>query len=147
MSAAKLFSEIFDEFKKAIIDQERILILRKYDHRRFRDFLAIAFNPAFQFDVEVPQYIPAREPAGLNNTYLDVEVPKLYRFIIGHPKRVTDIKPDRQTKLLQGVLESLHKDEAELLCNLIRKDLKIDFLTAKLVKEAFPDINIQLENE
>lgn len=143
MSAAKLYSEIFDEFKKAITDNERILILRKYDHSKFRDFLAITFNPIFQFDVEIPSYRPALEPAGLNHTYLDVEVSKLYRFIIGHPKRTTYITPKRQSALLCTVLESLHKDEAELLCNLINKNLKIDHLTDELVLKAFPDINIE----
>lgn len=145
MSAAKLYSEIFDEFKKAITDNERINILRKYDHARFRDFLTIAFNPMFQFDVEIPSYRPAIEPAGLNHTYLDVEVPKLYRFIIRHPKRITHLTPQRQAALLNTVLESLHKDEATLLCNLIRKNLQVDHLTAKLVLEAFPDINIKVE--
>ncbi len=40
-----------------------------------------AFNPYVKFDVEVPEYRPSIEPAGLNHTYLDMEVSKLYRFI------------------------------------------------------------------
>ncbi len=142
MSSEKLYSEIFQEFSTKESDEDRIGVLRKYDHIRFRDFLAIAFNPDFQFDCPIPNYRPSKEPAGLNLTYLDQEITKLYRFIIGHPKRTTNITPDRQEKLLLVVLESLHYDEAELLVKLIKKDLQIEHLTADLVKLAFPDINI-----
>lgn len=142
MSSEKLYSEIFDEFSAAELKSDKIAVLKKYDHPRFRDFLAIALNPMFQFDVEIPNYRPAIEPAGLNFTYLDMEVPKLYRFIKNHPKRTTNITPEKQKSLLVVVLESLHKDEADLLVKCIKKDLNIKFLTPKLIKEAFPDINI-----
>lgn len=142
MSSEKLYSEIFDEFIVAESKSDKIAILRKYDHPRFRDFLAIALNPMFQFDVEIPNYRPANEPAGLNYTYLDTEVSKLYRFIKNHPRRTTDITPEKKKSLLVVVLESLHKDEADLLVRCIRKDLKIQNLTSELVKEAFPGINV-----
>lgn len=142
MSSEKLYSEIFDEFNIAESKSDKIAILRKYDHPRFRDFLVIALNPMFQFDVEIPNYRPAIEPAGLNFTYLDMEVPKLYRFIKNHPKRTTNITPEKQKSLLVVVLESLHKDEADLLVKCIKKDLNVKFLTPKLIKEAFPDINL-----
>lgn len=142
MSSEKLYSEIFDEFSDAELKSDKIAVLKKYDHPRFRDFLVIALNPMFQFDVEIPNYRPAIEPAGLNFTYLDMEVPKLYRFIKNHPKRTTNITPEKQKSLLVVVLESLHKDEADLLVKCIKKDLNVKFLTPKLIKEAFPDINL-----
>jgi len=36
----------------------------------------------------------------------------------------------------------LHADEARLLVHLFEKDLKVKYLTKKLVKEAFPQINL-----
>lgn len=140
MSAEKLYSEVFEEFEKATSRKEKIDVLRKYDHPRFREFLKYAFDPGILFDVEIPKYRPAVEPAGLNFTYLDQEVQKLYRFIVNHPKRTTNIPPEKQKSLLVVVLESLHKDEAVLLTNLINKDLKVKGLTAKLIKEAFPEM-------
>jgi hypothetical protein len=142
MSSEKLFSEIFEEFDLAETRSQKIAVLKKYDHPRFRDFLAISMNPSFEFDVEVPNYRPAPEPAGLNYAYLDTEVPRLYRFIKNHPKRTSNITPEKQKSLLTVVLESLHKDEADLLVRCIKRDLNIKFLTPKLVKEAFPDINV-----
>lgn len=141
MSAAKLYSEIFEEFEKEQSREGKIRTLRKYDHPRLREFLFYAFNEGVKFDVEIPPFRPAVEPAGLNYTYLDIEVPKLYRFIVGHPKR-TPITPEKQKSLLVVVLESLHKDEAYLLVRLIKKDLEIDHLNKNLVKEAFPELNI-----
>ena len=137
MSAEKLYSEVFDEFEKAETKADRIAILRKYDHPRFRDFLSCALNPNIEFDVEVPKYRPAEEPAGLNFTYLDIEMMKIYRFIKGHPKRPPGLTPQKQKQLLLVILESLHKDEAEIMVQLVQKKFKVNHLTTKLVQEAY----------
>jgi hypothetical protein len=39
-------------------------------------------------------------------------------------------------------LESIHKDEAELLIKVMKREAKIPYLTAQIVKEAFPGINL-----
>jgi hypothetical protein len=138
MSAETLYSEIFDEFQKAETKQDRIAVLRKHDHKTFRQFLAYAFNPNIKFDVEIPNYRPAPEPVGLNYTYLNLEVPKLYRFIVGHPKRSPNLSGKKQTQILLVILEALYKDEADLLVRLLKKDLGVKYLTPKLIKEAYP---------
>ena len=138
MAADKLYSEIFEDFDKAKNKQERLAVLRKYDHPRFREFLNYAFNTHVKFDVEIPSYRPAIEPAGLNSTYLSTEVTKMYRFIVGHPQRPEGLSDLKKKQLLTVILESLHKDEAELMCKLIKKDLGVKYLTMNLVLEAFP---------
>jgi hypothetical protein len=141
---AKLYSEILAEFDTAPTRADKIAVLKKNDHPRFRNFLAMVYNPDIKFDVEIPTYRPAIEPAGLNYTYLDIEVSKLYRFITNHPKlegKVLDEK--RKKSLLTVTLESLHKDEAELLVKAIKnKDLGVKFLTSRIIKDAYPDINL-----
>lgn len=137
-----LYSEILDEFDKAETRADKIAVLRKHDHPRLREFFWYAFSEEVQFDVQVPKYKPAVEPAGLNMSYLHMEVPKLYRFVINHPKRTPGLNGSRQQNLLIGILESVHKDEAEILVKLINKDLKIKYLTANIVKEAYPGINL-----
>jgi hypothetical protein len=138
MIDGKLYSEILDEFQKAQTKQERIAVLKKYDHKNFREFLYYALEPTVEFDVEVPNYRPAPEPAGLNYTYLDLEVKKLYRFIKDHKLRPAGLTPQKQKQLLVVVLESLYKDEAELLVKVVQKKFKIPNLTIKLVQEAYP---------
>jgi hypothetical protein len=140
MSAEKLYSEIFEDFDKCTTKNERIALLRKHDNSRFRSFLQTAFLPGIEFDVKIPKYRPAVEPAGLNFTYLDNEMDKIYRFLKNHPSRPEGLTPEKQSSLLVVILESLHKDEAELFVKLINRDLQIKFLTANLVKEAFPGL-------
>jgi hypothetical protein len=137
MSAEKLYSEIFEEFDKAQNKTERINVLKKYDHLRFREFLVYALDPTIEFDVEIPNYRPAIEPAGLNFTYLDLEMSKMYRFIKGHKLRPVGLTSEKQKSLLLVILESLHKDEADLLVKVIKRDLEVKFLTKKLVQEAY----------
>jgi hypothetical protein len=140
MGSDKLYSEIFEDFDKCKTKQERVDLLRKYDEQRFKNFLFFALSPIVVFDVEIPNYRPAVEPAGLNYTYLHSEISKLYRFIKGHPNRPEGLTSEKQRQLLLVILESLHKDEADLLVRLIKKDLKIKHLTTSLITEAFPDL-------
>lgn len=137
-----LFFEIFEKFEKAEKRADKIELLRKNADSNFIEFLIIAFNPNIEFDVEIPNYKPSPDPAGLNYLYLHSEVKKLYRFIKGHPNRSPNLTPKRQKELLLQVLEGLHKDDAELLVRCIKKDLRIPFLTKKLVKETFPGIDL-----
>jgi hypothetical protein len=133
MSAEKLYSEIFEEFEACKHKDERIVVLKKYDHKHFREFLVCAFHAGIQFDVKLPEtYRPAVEPAGINA--------KLYRFIRNHPKRNPAFSGEKQTRALRVILESLHKDEARLLVKLLQKDLGVKHLTPALIKEAYPEI-------
>jgi hypothetical protein len=140
MSAEKLYSEIIEEFNQVTTRQDRINVLRKYDHPRFRTFLTAAFHPGISFDVEIPRYRPAEEPAGLNFTYLDIEMNKLYRFIKNHPSTPPNLTQEKKKQLLLVTLESLHKDEAELLVKVITKKFEVKYLTVNLINEAFPGL-------
>lgn len=137
-----LFSEILELFDKAPTRKEKITVLQKYGSNSFQEFLLATFHPQITFDVEVPNYRPSVEPAGLNYSYLHNEMSKMYRFIVGHPKRSPNLTGKKQTQLLVVILEALHKDEAELLVKMFKKDLDVKYLTAQIVREAFPNLNI-----
>jgi hypothetical protein len=141
MIEARLFTEIFAEFEQAETKVDKMKILRKYWHPSLKLFLEYAFNTNVIFDVKIPEkWRPAVEPAGLNVSYLDSEVPRLYRFIKGHPNRAEALTPEKQTKLLLVVLESLHPTESELLIKLMKKNLAVKGLTVKLIKEAIGEV-------
>jgi hypothetical protein len=137
-----LFSEILELFQKAETRKEKIAVLQKNGDAVFQEFLYCAFHPNIKFDVEVPQYKPSTEPAGLNYSYLRSEMNKIYRFIVNHPKREPNLTSKKQSQLLVVILESLHKDEAELFVKLIKKDLGVKYLTLQIVREAFPNLNL-----
>src|SRR5574340_527433 len=135
-----LFSEIFEEFNKASNRESRIVVLQKYSANIwFKEFLNYAFNPRIRFDIgSIPTYKPSTAPAGLNYTNLSNELRRLYIFIVGHPKRTAKMDARKEARVLSALLGALHKDEAALLVNLFQKKLGVKYLTARLVKEAFP---------
>jgi hypothetical protein len=134
----KLMFEILDEFENAKTESERIAILQKYDTHQFRHFLKNALDTTVEYDVEIPKYRPAPEPAGLNYTYLSMEMNKLYRFIKGHPSRPAGLTADKQKQILVVLLESLHEKEADILVRILQGKFKVNFLTQKLVQKALP---------
>lgn len=137
-----LYSEILQKFEAAETRKDKIAVLQKHDTARFRDFLVLAFKPEIVFDVAIPKYKPSLSPAGLNDLYLDGELSRMYRFIKDHPKRPSGFGSDRQEQILISVLEGLHKDEAELMIGMLKKDLKVKYLTPSLIKEAYPGIDL-----
>jgi hypothetical protein len=138
MIKEKLMFEILDEFESATTESQRIAVLQRYDSRQLRQFLHYALEPTIEFDVEVPVYRSAPEPAGLNYTYLSMEMNKMYRFVKGHPERPAGLTPEKQKQLLLVILESLHTREAEILVGLLRKKFKINYLTKNIVQKALP---------
>lgn len=142
MSSELLYSEIFEKFETLPSRAEKILYLQKVSNAPFIEFLNGAFNPNIQFDAPIPDYRPSFDPPGLSMTYLDAEMQRLYRFVVGHPRRPANLSDKKKSELLLVVLESLHKDEAKLLVDLLTKKVKIKGLTPKLVHEAFPQIYI-----
>lgn len=142
MPSEKLYSEIIEEFKKETTKEGRLEALRKYTKYRFHEFLFGVFSDKVKFDVEIPQYRPSELYAGANDTYINIEFKRMYLFITGHPKRPSDLTKEKQTKLLKSILEALHKDEAALYIKMLKKDLEVPYLTKKLVKEAFPNLDI-----
>ena len=132
----KLICEIINEFKAAPSRLEKINTLRRYDSSSLRKFFEVLYGPC-KFDTPIPNYKPAPEPIGLNWTYLANELNKLDRFM-----ETSNLPVEKKVSLLTVILESLYKDEAELLVGLLKKDLGIKYLTPKIVKEAFDGINI-----
>ena len=131
-----LFSEIFEQIELAVSKEERISILQKNKSPSLVEFFRLLYDTNIVFDVEIPKYKQAIEPAGLNFTYLHTEVKKLYRYVKGDP-RADVLTQKKKQDLLSVTLESLYRDEAELLIGLINKDIGIRHLNEKLVKEAY----------
>jgi len=137
-----LFSEILELFSKAETRKQKLEVLKKNGDEAFKQFLFIAFHPNIKFDIEAPAYRPSTEPAGLNYAYLRIEMRKIYRFITNHPEKSPELSADKQRQLLVVILESLHKDEAELLVKLFKKDLGVRYLTRRTSNDALPEVNI-----
>jgi hypothetical protein len=147
MSYKKLYNEIFDEFELAKTTKEKIEVLRKYNDNTFITFLNYCFNPDIKFDVDkIPNYKPAPEPAGLTWSTIHLQMRKLYLFITTSDEYKGKLPERKHTNILLQIFESVHVKEAKLLEQMFLKKLKVKGLTAKLVKEAFPELPFQLKS-
>lgn len=143
MKSNLMYHEVFALFEKAEKRVDKINVLRTHADRNFLEFLTAAFDKTIVFDVEIPEYKPSVDPAGLNMLYLHNEIPKMYLYIVNHPRRPAGYGGAKQSNKLASILEGLHAEEADLMIRCIKKDLKIPFLTPKLIKEAFTGIDLE----
>ena len=141
MSSNKNIYEVFDDFKKAKTKEERLEILRKNDSWALKNVLLGTFHPSVKYVInKIPKYKSETAPAGLAYNHMTDALGKVYLFVEDHPKVSPNLTMQRKEQLLIQLLESLEKNEAEVFCNMLKKDLKIPHLTAKLANEAFPGL-------
>ena len=137
----KNIHEIFSEFEQRDNHRDRVLVLKYNASFALRTILQGAFNPNVVFALkEIPYYRPSGAPIGLGYSSLHSEVHRLYLFEIGNPKTPPTLTDKRRKELFIQMCESLEPKEAEILTNMMRKDLKVKGLTYEVVKDAFPDL-------
>ena len=140
MSSNKNVYEVFDDFRKASGKNERLDILRKNDSYALRQVLLGTFEKGIQFDVEIPKFNREEIPPGLAYSHMTSVLDRVYLFVKGNQRRPAGLSSDRQSQLLIQILESLEEQEADVFIGMLRKDLKVPYLTATLVNEAFPGL-------
>ena len=138
----KYISELFEEFEKLKSRKEKLAFLKgQFNNAMFKAVLQGTFDPNIQWHCtkEFPSYVPDNSPLGLNPSSLLSEIPKCTVFAVGHPKG-QGVKPERMLELLIQVLESMHPAESMIFEQMLKKKLKVNGLTEKLVLEVFPDL-------
>jgi hypothetical protein len=141
MSSNKNIYEVFDEFKKAKTKEERLSILRNNDSWALKNVIMGALHPDVKFVIKkIPNFKAEIAPAGLAYNHMTDALSKVYLFMENNPKVSPNLTLERKEQLLIQILESLEKHEAEVFANMIKKDLKVPHLTAKLANEAFPGL-------
>ncbi len=141
MSSNKHIYEVFDEFKKAKTKEERLAVLRNNDSWALKNVIMGAFHPDVKFVIKkIPEYRQVQTPVGFAYNHMTDALSKVYLFMEGHPKVSPNLTMQRKEQLLIQILESLEKNEADVYANMIKKDLKVPHLTAKLANEAFPGL-------
>lgn len=133
--------EILDEFSKANTREERKEVLQTNASAHFRQFLKYTFDPIYEFYVkDFPKdYVEPDTFPGLRIAGIESELRRTYLFTKGDPT-ADALTEDKRNILLLQLLESFEPKEAEVYVNMLKKDLKVPFLTEKLVREVFPDL-------
>lgn len=133
--------EVFDDFKNVKTKQERIDVLRRNDTYALRNVLQGTFDRSIKFTVKkVPDYKKIDMPPGMSYSHMTEALSKVYLFVEGNTKRPAGLSDKRETELLIQILESLEEKEAEVFANMMRKDLKVPYLTTNIINEAFPGL-------
>lgn len=139
--AIKNMYEVFDDFKNVKTKQERIDVLRRNDNYALRNVLQGAFDSNIKFTIKkVPDYKKVDVPPGLSYSHMTEALSKVYLFVEGNERRPVGLSEKRETELLIQILESLEEKEAEVFANMIKKDLKVSYLTTNIINEAFPGL-------
>ena len=136
--ANKNIYEIFNDFKEATTKKDRIDALRKNDSWALRNVLQGAFDKRVKFSVtKIPEYNTEDVPPGMSYNHMTDALSKVYLFMENNPRTPPALTDKRKDELLVQLLESLEPKEADVYIAMMLKDLKVPYLTAKLVNEAF----------
>lgn len=130
--------EVFNEFKAAGSKKERIEVLKRNNSWSLRSVLQGAMDKNVVFAIKkVPEYKSEDVPAGMSYNHINYALSKAYLFTKDNPRTPPALTEERREQLLIQILESLEVSEAEVFANMLKKDLKIPYLTEALVNEAF----------
>tara|TARA_B100000287_G_scaffold128993_1_gene121062 strand:+ start:575 stop:1003 length:429 start_codon:yes stop_codon:yes gene_type:complete len=138
--AKPLISKILKEAGKIKDREGRIAYLRRNDHPALRDVLRIAYDSdvVSALPEGVPPYEPDDAPEGHEYQTL-YRAFKRFKYFFKGPI-ANEVPQVRREGMFISMLETLHADEAAMLCLAKDKKLKVTGITKKLVKDAFPNL-------
>ena len=97
-----------------------------------------AMHPDIKFAIKkAPNYKKEAVPEGLGYNHMTDALSKIYLFMENNPRTPPALTDKRREELLLQLLESLEPREADIYIAMMLKDLKVPYLTSKLVNEAF----------
>ena len=141
--AKPLISEVLNNASKLKTKAEKMEYLRKMNHPALRDVLRVAF------DADVVSLLPEGTPP-----YTKDDAPKGHEYLTlyrGHRRFkyffkgpvANELDPIRRESMFISLLESLHAEDADMLCLAKDKKLKIPGITKKLVSDTFPNLIVK----
>lgn len=139
--ANKNIYEVFDDFKAVKSKTDRINVLRKNDSYALRQVLLGVFHPNIEFTVDkAPEFRREPMPPGMSYDHMTGALSRIYLFMKDNPRVPAGLTEKRKSEILIQILESLEEKEADVFVSLLKKDLKVPYLTEALVNEAFPGL-------
>ena len=132
----KLVSEIFEEIESTRSINQKKDILSGHKRAGFLSVLQHMFDRNIKFAIKkIPEYRPSAAPLGLEDSYLEKSMKDLRLFYTD-----SNVSEERMKIILIQILESLNPKEAEILCKIITRKIKVSGLTERLVREVHPDL-------
>jgi hypothetical protein len=133
--------QILEEVEKAVGRENKIKVLKAYEHQVLRGILQINYDPRVKVNLpegEPPFKKDTSIPVGYSESNLYTEFRRFYIWLDAG----VNLTKMRKEQLFLQMLEGLHWTESELVC--LAKDRKIQTkyksIKEDLVREAYPDL-------
>lgn len=130
-------ADIFKKCSELKTSEEKLQYLRSNDNGAVRTILNYAFNPNIKFLLPKgpAPYKPFEGHDAEGRLYSELR--RLYLFIEGGNPNLNNVKREH---LFIQLLESVDKEDAELLVAIKDKKMPYKGITLALIKKAFPDL-------
>ena len=140
--------ETFEEIAKAKTREEKREVLKKRENFATKALLQLNFHPAVKWLLSpgAPPYEPAKAGDIQSNT-LHYEIKKLDYYTDPSPHSLDELPMLRRESMFVGLLERLDPQDATMLIAIKDKKLSYKGLTYKLVKDTWPDLLPDVEEE
>ena len=139
--AVKNVYEVLEAFKKETNKAGRLKVLQENDSFALKQVLLGAFNPNIKFTLnEAPKFKREKIPVGMSYSHMTEALQRMYLFVEGNARVPAGLTEQRKKEILIQILESLEEPEADVFLGVLKKDLKVPYLTSALVNEAFPNL-------
>ena len=140
--------ETFEEIAKAKTREEKREVLKKRENFATKELLQLNYHPSVKWLLPPgsPPYTPATQGDMTSNS-LHYEVKKLDYYTDPSPHSLDELPMLRRESMFVGLLERLDPQDAILLIAIKDKKLSYKGLTYKLVKDTWPDLLPDVEEE
>ena len=131
--------EILDLIEKAE-ETDRVSVMQNFGQKytSFTDYLRCVFDERIQFLLPdgKPPYRPA-DPSAVPSTWHKKHMNLKYFIKVGVSDSMSQVKRER---MFIEMLESVHPEDALIICKMIDKKTTVKKLTKKIVNETFPNL-------
>lgn len=137
--------EILEDYDLALDEYEQLDILQRHKLPTLKVWLQYVFDKNIVFhdlDLKNLQWRRDDSPPGQKLNTLQNNQHLIYLFIKGHPNASPNLTIQRRRELLINILESMEAKESDVFINMLNKKTGVKGLTKKIVKQAFPELNI-----
>jgi hypothetical protein len=134
--------EVLDEIEEAPSKKEKMAAIERNLSKTLVQVFELTYHPQYEWLIEeMPEnyIVPINTLPGISRVQLSTEIRKLYMFRKGEPT-AERLGPQKRNQLLLQLLESLEPREAEVIIGIFKKDLGVNGLNYKFIKEAFPNL-------
>ena len=140
--------ETFEEISKAKTREEKREVLKKRENFATKALLQLNFHPAVKWLLPpgAPPYTPSTEGDMTSNS-LHYEIKKLDYYTDPSPHSLDELPMLRREAMFVGLLERLDPQDAVMMIAIKDKKLSYKGLTYKLVKDTWPDLLPDVEEE